>query len=158
MENGHMFHGRKLQYLISVAMHSYSWIVMRRLVKEKGYAPMMANGITMTCGGVLALITSFIFESNQPVTELAPFFGWLALVILISNIICHNLYGFLLNKYTATFMSFAGFLTPLFTALYGVLFLSECITWHFYLSSIIVFVGLILFYQEELKKRHGYTT
>ena len=145
----------EIAILVSVAAHSYSWIVMRRLVKEKGYAPMMANGITMTTGGILALITSFIFESNQPVTELAPFCGWLALVILISNIICHNLYGFLLHKYTATFMSFAGFLTPLFTALYGVLFLSECITWHFYLSSSIVFIGLILFYQEELKKRYA---
>jgi len=144
----------EIALLASVAMHSYSWIVMRILVKEKGYAPMMANGITMTSGGLLALVTSFIFESAQPVTEFGPFFGWLALVVLISNIICHNLYGFLLHKYTATFMSFAGFLTPLFTALYGVLFLQECITWHFYLSSVIVFIGLVLFYQDELKKRH----
>jgi drug/metabolite transporter (DMT)-like permease len=144
----------EIAILVSVAAHSYSWIVMRRLVKEKGYSPMMANGITMTTGGIAALGTSFVFENVQPVTDWVAFFSWLALVILISNIICHNLYGFLLKRYTATFMSFAGFLTPLFTALYGVLFLNECITWHFYLSSAIVFVGLMLFYQDELKKHY----
>ena len=74
-------------------------------------------------------------------------------VVLISNIVCYNLYGYLLKKYTATFVSFAGFMGPLFTALYGWILLGETVTWHFYASSIIVFIGLYFFYQEELQDR-----
>lgn len=142
----------ELAVLISVAMHSYSWIVMRKLVKDKSYSPMMVNGISMTTGGLLALITSFFIEGLHPVSAIKPFVGWLALVIIISNIICYNLYGYLLKQYTATFLSFAGFISPLFAALYGWIFLSETITWHFYVSTVIVFVGLFLFYQDELEQ------
>ena len=63
------------------------------------------------------------------------------------------LYGYLLKSYTTTFLSFAGFLSPLFGALYGWVFLSEKISWHFYLSCAIVFAGLYLFYQDELTQR-----
>lgn len=140
----------EIAVLISVAMHSYSWIVMRKLVRDKSYSPMMVNGISMTAGGFLALITAFIFEGWFPVTNVKPFLGWLTLVILISNIICYNLYGYLLRKYTATFLSFAGFSAPLFAAFYGWIFLSEKVTWNFYISTVIVFIGLYLFYQDEL--------
>jgi drug/metabolite transporter (DMT)-like permease len=61
------------------------------------------------------------------------------------------LYGYLLKKYTATFLAFAGFLGPLFSAFYGWLFLSEVITWHFYLSAVLVFAGLYMFYKHELE-------
>ena len=112
----------------------------------------MINGLTMTFGGFLALITSFFVEKNICITNSAAFAGYLALVILISNIICHNLYGYLLRRYTATFLSFAGFLTPLFAAFYGWLFLHETITAEYYLSAVIVFIGLFVFYYEEVKK------
>lgn len=146
----------ELAIIGAVILHSYSWIVVRKLVKDKSYSPMMVNGISMTCGGMLALGTSFATETitaTPLVTHIKPFLILLTAVILISNIICHNLYGFLLKKYSATFLSFAGFLSPLFTALYGWLFLGEIITWHFYVSAAIVFIGLALFYQDEFKQR-----
>lgn len=141
----------ELAVLAAVACQSYSWIIMRKLVKEKAYAPSMINGMTMFVGGILALITAYFFEGPQEMTDPGAFLSYLVLVILISNIICHNLYGYLLGKYTATFLAFAGFLGPLFSALYGWIFLSEKVTWHFYLSSVIVFVGLYLFYRHELQ-------
>lgn len=140
----------ELAVLAAVASHSYSWIVMRKLIRDKSYAPAMVNGITMLSGGILALITSFIFEEPQTMADPGLFLSWLALVILISNIVCHNLYAHLLRKYTATFLAFAGFLGPLFSAFYSWLFLSEKITWHFFASSIIVFIGLFMFYKHEL--------
>lgn len=140
----------ELAVLAAVACQSYSWIIMRRLIREKSYAPTMINGMTMTIGGILALLTSYIYEDPQIVADPGAFLSLLALVILISNIICHNLYAYLLSKYTATFLAFAGFLGPLFSAFYGWIFLSETITWHFYISSIIVFIGLYLFYKDEL--------
>jgi len=142
----------ELAVLVSVALHSYSWIVMRKLVRDKSYSPTLVNGVTMFAGGFLALVTSFIFETGPRVTNILPFAGWLLIVILISNVICYNLYGNLLRKYSPTFLSFAGFLSPIFAGFYGWVFLSEHITWHFYISGVIVFMGLYLFYQEELKK------
>jgi len=79
-----------------------------------------------------------------------PFLGCTLLLMIISNAICYNLYGKLLKKYSATFMSFAGFTTPLFTALFDWLKFGEVASWHFYLSATIVFGGLLIFYQEEL--------
>lgn len=144
----------EIAVILSVATHTYSWIIMRKLVKEKSYSPMMVNGVSMTFGGLLALLTSFIIDGFAPIKAgyVGYFFGILGLIILLSNIICYNLYGWLLKRYTATFLSFAGFLSPLFTALYAWVLMSEVVTWHFYASCIIVFIGLYLFYQEELNE------
>lgn len=141
----------EIAVLISVATHSYSWLVLRRLVKDKSYTPMMANGLSMACGGVLALVTSYYFEGTPTIKDTSTFVGLVSMVTLISNIICYNLYGFLLKRYTPTFLAFASFLCPLFAALYGWSFLNETITWHFYASSIIVFFGLYIFYRDELR-------
>ena len=137
--------------LLAVACQSYSWIIMRKLVRDNAYAPSMINGMTMTVGGIAAFITAFIWEGPQEVADPGVLASWLILVILVSNIICHNLYGYLLKKYTATFLAFAGFLGPLFSAFYGWLFLGEIITWHFYLSAVLVFIGLFMFYKHELE-------
>ncbi len=143
----------ELAILCSVAAHSYSWIVVRQLVRDKSYTPMMVNGVTMSCGGLLALITSFFVEGTHPIAadNLMTFTTLLTTIIITSNIICYNMYGHLLKHYSATFLSFAGFLSPMFAALYGWGFLHETISWHFYLSTVIVFIGLYLFYQDELK-------
>ena len=143
----------EIAVMISVATHTYSWIIMRKLVKEHNYSPMMVNGICMTAGGILGFLTSLYIDGFMPIQDdrIGYFIGVLTLVVIISNIICCNLYGWLLKKYTATFLSFAGFLSPLFTALYGWPLIGEIVTWHFYVSCIIVFFGLYLFYQEELQ-------
>lgn len=142
----------ELVVLISVALHSYSWIVVRKLVRYKDQPPMLVNSITMFTGGALALATSPLIEKSIPIPNMGKFILVLGAIILISNIICHNIYGYLLTQYSATFISFAGFLVPIFAALYGWGFMGDTITWHFYLSTLIVFFGLYLFYNDELKK------
>lgn len=145
----------EIAVLISVITHTYSWIIMRKLIKDEKHTPIMINSISMTAGGILALFISFITEGFSAVstTNIPDFLFNLTAIVLISNIICYNLYGYLLKRHTATFVSFAGFMGPLFTALYGWILLGETVTWHFYASSVIVFVGLYLFYQEELQDR-----
>lgn len=141
----------EIAILIAVSLHSYGWIVVRQLVKNKDHSPAIVNGITFLFGGLLALVTAPFLEDLKPIDNVAPFIGWLSYVIIVSNIICYNLYGYLMKHYTATFISFAGFIVPIFAGLYGWGFLHEKITWHFYLSCFIVFIGLYLFYQDELK-------
>lgn len=131
----------------------YGWIVLKQVVTDHGCSTITANGMSMAIGGGLALINSYFVESWNPIptTDLSLFFLYTAILIVISNLICYNLYGYLLKTHSATFMSLAGFTTPLFTALFGYLFIGETISLSFYLSFAIVLFGLLIFYQEELR-------
>ncbi len=151
-----IFSWPEVSVMIAAVCGVYGWILLRQVVKENGYSPLMANGVSMALGGAMALLNSYVIEDWDPlpITEYVPFIECAVLLIIISNLIAYNLYGFLLKKYSATFMSFAGCTTPLFTALFGWIFLGETATWAFFASSLIVFSGLLLFYQQEL--RYGY--
>lgn len=155
-QTGHFFFLSWAEIAVMLAAISsvYGWILLRQLVKENGYSPFMANGLAMALGGAMALTHSFFVENWDPlpVSEMVPFLECAFLLIVISNLICYNLYGFLLRRYSATFISFAGFTTPLFTALFGWFYLGEVVTLPFYISAVIVFAGLLTFYQEELKQ------
>ena len=143
----------ELSIIASVSSLAYGWIVLRKLIKDHQYPPALVNGMSMFTGGLLALVTSSLVETQSCVVDSTQFFVILALIILFSNVIGHNLYGWLLRFYTPTFMAFASFLTPIFAALYGWMFLQETIAWHFYLSTVVVFAGLGIFYHGEMKEK-----
>jgi len=136
--------------LVSVMANSYRWVLIRKLVRNH-YKPELVNGLSMTLGGSLAFLTSYLVDGYFPVQAPASFFGWLFLAIFISNIICATLYAYLLRSYTATFLSLAGFTTPLFAALYGSFLFQESMHWLFYFSTFLLLVSLYLFYQDEGK-------
>ncbi|MCL4361774.1 DMT family transporter [Candidatus Dependentiae bacterium] len=149
------FSWAELAILAEIAAHSYALIVMRKMVREN-YSAGMTNGIRMFGGGILALMTAFMTEGFMPVTNPITFSGYLTVLILLSNVICHNFYIYLLKYYSATFLAFTDFLSPIFVAFYGWLFLHEIITWHYYLSGTIVLTGLYLFYQDELSSQNSF--
>ncbi len=155
--SGFWFSFPEFVLLGAVASGVYGWIMMRKLVKDGEYSPMTVNGIGMVGGGLLAMVTSYFVEgwAVSPVFDFWPFIKLTALIIVVGNLLFYNLYGFLLTRYTATFLSFAGFITPLFAAFFGWLFLGEVVHWTFFLSIFVVCIGLYIFYQEELKQ--GYT-
>lgn len=161
-QTGHLFFfsWAELAVMMAAICSVYGWILLKQLVSEHQLSPLMANGVSMLVGGILALGHSFAIEDWQPlpVTNYPIFLECTLLLILISNLICYNLYGSLLKRYSATFMSFAGFTTPLFTALFGWLLLGEIVTWPFYLSFIMVLCGLLLFDQDELKQSYQLAT
>lgn len=142
----------ELSVVMAAICGVYGWILLKQLVNENNLSPMTTNGVSMLAGGILALSHSVAVETWDPIptTNIPIFLECTFLLIIISNLICYNLYGSLLKKYSATFISFAGFTTPLFTALFGWLFLGEVVTWPFYVSLSIVFLGLYFFHQEEL--------
>jgi drug/metabolite transporter (DMT)-like permease len=131
----------------------YGWIVLKQLVSEHQLSPLTANGFGMLIGGCLALLHSYAVENWDPfpITDTTVFIECTILLIVISNLVCYNLYGSLLKTYSATFISFAGLTTPLFAALFGWIILGEVVTWPFYLSFMIVVMGLFIYDQEELK-------
>lgn len=138
--------------ILSISCLSYGWIALHRLIKNHQYHPTMVNGISMFAGGILALLTSFVVELHEPVSNIPYFLAILAVVIIVSNLLCHNIYGMLLKKYSPTFLSFASFLTPLFAALYDWFFFHRAISWEFFISVGCVFLGLTIFYQDSFSK------
>ncbi len=147
----------ELVMLISVVSAVIGWILFKKLATT--YSPILINGIAMLLGGFLSLITSTITESSWWIMPVgytkAQAIGMasvsIVLLIIIANLIFYNLYGFLLKRYSATFLAFAGFMTPLFTALFGWIINNECIDTYFIWSFLLVSVGLALFYWQELK-------
>lgn len=139
--------------IVAAVASTYGWILLRQSVKDDRVPPVLANGISMTIGGGLALAHSFSTEGWHPlpVTEMMPFLQCTLFLIVVSNLLAYNLYGYLLQHFTATFLSFSGFSTPIITALFGWLFLGEHVNVYFITSASIVFFSLILFYQEELR-------
>lgn len=150
------FSWAELAVIVAAVSSVYGWILLKQLVKEDGLSFLTANGLSMLIGGALALGHSLMVEKWDPVpvTQFMPYFECTVLLIVISNMICYNLYGWLLKRYSPVFLSFAGFTTPLFSALFGWFFLGEVVTWPFYVSFVIVLSGLVLFDQEELKQSY----
>jgi drug/metabolite transporter (DMT)-like permease len=85
-------------------------------------------------------------------SNIAPFLGWTLLMTFVSNIVCYNLYGLMLRKFTATFLSFVGLLSPIFASLHGWLFLGEPLSLLIFLSTAFVCLGLWIVYSTELKQ------
>lgn len=141
----------ELGVLLAVTSMSYGWLIIHKLINKDNYSPSMTNGITMFTGGIWALITSLLLEDPAIyVTDPIPFITLLTIIVIVSNLICHNLYGALLKKYSPTMLSFTSFLSPVFAAFYGWLFMNEILPFHFYGAALVIFIGLWLFYSDEL--------
>ena len=150
--------------LIAVASSCYGWLIMRYLLIDRLYSPIMVNGCAMLLGGFMALATSFLIEGKPKITlNLMPAFWspmqyslmlsivYVVVLVVIANVICFNLYSVLLHRYTPTFIAFAGFTTPIFAAFFDLIFFKTPIPVAFYLTLLIVLIGMYLFYQDELK-------
>ena len=134
----------------------YGWVLLRLIVKDESLSPLMANGSSMFIGGIFAFATSFFVDTWNPLPVAAvnfgPFLQGTLLMTLISNIVCYNLYGMMLRRYTATFLSFVGLLSPIFASLNGWFFLGETPSVIIFISTSIVCLGLWIVYQAELKQ------
>ena len=144
--------------LLSVLSSVIGWMIMKRLIVQEGYSPVQVNGVGMLFGGLCALGTSFLVEGMPSLAGTSPYIlntimivaVYTFLLIVVANVIFYNLYGYLLSQYSTTFLSFAGFVCPLFAAAYGSLFLGEVVPSGFFVSILLVFIGLFIFYQQEL--------
>lgn len=136
----------------------YGWVFLRLVVKDQAVSPTLANGSSMLIGGLIALAHSYLVEHWNPIpvapSALPSFIQGTLLMTCISNLICYNLYGFLLKRFTATFLSFMGLLSPIFASLSSWLFLGETPSPVIFVSTAVLSCGLWLIYSAEL--RQGY--
>ena len=144
----------ELALLCSAAATVGGWISKKKLVYSQHYSVVMANGVTMVCGGLGALVTAGLSESFDLGVIVAnpTFYILFAVNVLLTCIIGYNLYGWLLKSYSATYTAFSGFLGTLFDGLLGFIFLGETLTWAFWTAFIIVAFGVAIFHQEEKKR------
>jgi len=144
--------------LIGAALCSvYGWVLLRVAVKDSNISPLTANGMSMLFGGLMALIHSYVFADAWQPTPVATghwghFLSITIAITCISSILCYNLYGMLLKRFTATFLSFMGLLSPFFASLHGWLFLNEPISWVIFASTAVLSLGLWIVYSAELKQ------
>lgn len=136
----------------------YGWILLRIVVKDEETSPLMANGTSMLLGGLIAFLHSYFVENWNPTPiatdHIGTFLKGFLIMTVLYNIICYNLYGMFLKRFTATFLSFIGLLSPIFASINGWIFLGEPISWTILIATTIVSIGLWIFYREEL--RQGY--
>lgn len=134
----------------------YGWVLLRLLVKDQSISPLVANGSSMMIGGIFALTHSFLVETWNPTPVAAGHFsGFLQGTLIMTflfNILCYNLYGVMLKRFTATFLSFLGLLSPIFASINAWILLGETPSWIIFLSTGIVGCGLWIVYQTELKQ------
>lgn len=145
----------ELAMVAASACTVYGWVVLRRVLQDD-VSLLMANGASMLIGGFVALTHSYLVENWNPIPVAPSHFGTFVegvlILTVISNIFGFNLYGFLLKKFTATFLSCMGLLSPIFASLSSWLILGEPISTLIFFSTAIVTYGAWLVYSEELKQ------
>lgn len=148
-----IFSWPEIAILAAVVASATGWLLLKQATQTYKVEPFVANGMSMILGGMMTLANSFVSETWDPVpsNDITTFLLCSFALMAISNFFCYNLYAYLFKKFSATFISFAGFITPAFTATYGFIFLSEEIPLIFYPSYAVVCLGIFLFYQEELR-------
>lgn len=140
----------EIAMLAAVMSFSYGWVIMKKLITRTKASPFSINGISMFLGGICALLASSALETNQSIQNPSQFFLWLSLIILITNVICYNLYAYLLTRYSATLLSLAGLMAPVSAAVTSWYWFGEKLTLDIVASAILVLIGFVVFYYEEL--------
>lgn len=138
--------------LICAVIFSVFGIIIFKQLSNLGYSVYIINGYSMFFGGCLILLHSLIFcfyNKLSLIYNFKYFFLFTFLLCILSNLICYNLFGFLLKKYSTTFLTFFGLLTPVYTMLLGYLFLQERLSIYFIYSLCLIFIGLYLFYKSN---------
>ncbi|OGB97556.1 hypothetical protein A3F06_03430 [candidate division TM6 bacterium RIFCSPHIGHO2_12_FULL_36_22] len=137
----------------SVALSRFGWIYVQKLLRTKQFTPMEVTAVTMLIGGILALFTAIVLgEGTHATLQLTPTIIMLLIyTICIGNVIGYNLYARLLKHYSSTFVALSGFSLPFFVYLYGWLIIGEPLYISFFISAAITFLGLLVFYKDEIK-------
>jgi drug/metabolite transporter (DMT)-like permease len=140
----------EIMMLASVFSTEYGYFLLKRLY-DQGYSLVLINGLAMFIGGLLSLLSAFLFFEQQ-VIQYSNFWvvcGYAALLFVLINLVDIALYGKLIKKHSVTFLTFAGFLSPIFGVMYGTIFMGETISIVHLAAFALIFGGLYLFSRSD---------
>lgn len=140
----------EIMLICSVIALSAGIVTLQHLVKDRGCPPFLTTGLSMLLGGSFALCAAYLTEPTWIHGELLIFAALVAIQTITSNIICSTLQAMLLQRYSATVMSLASFITPVSSILYGILLLQESCTWHVIASLSLLGISLAVYHASHL--------
>jgi O-acetylserine/cysteine efflux transporter len=131
-----------LAVVVSAFIGSISSILMRQ-VKEVPVFEMQALIATMSWP--MLLVLSLLFETEQvEAVRTAGLIDWggIAYVALISSLVAHAGFYWLLQRHEVSKVTPLTLLSPLFTVAFGVILLGETLTWRIVLGGAITIIGV----------------
>ncbi|ANH78607.1 Permease of the drug/metabolite transporter (DMT) superfamily [Candidatus Chlamydia sanziniae] len=137
--------------LCATCLAAFGWTVLRKIEKISLISVTVINAYAMLIAGVLSLVHSAAVESWSPlpIENMSLFLKATFSLVLVSNLICYNLYAKLLRKYSSTFLSFCNLVMPLFSAFYGWILLGEGFSLGLVFAVTFMVIGCRLIYHEE---------
>lgn len=159
----------ELAAFCAIVLSRFGWINAQQLLKKDLFSPIQMNIILMALGGIVSAVaalirnqTSIVSLSQAPLTLLHTFplnlagadmqlFIFLLYTIIVGNVFGYTLYATVLKRYSATFIALTGFSIPIFVHIFGWLFLNEQLSFTFFVSCLITFTGLLVFFYDEKK-------
>jgi drug/metabolite transporter (DMT)-like permease len=141
----------ELALVVSAITTVIGWMAMKTIVKNHNYSYVSANLYSFLIAGLIGLSTAPMIENITPlpIYPLATFIPEMLYILLIHNVLCYNLYSYNLTRYSVSFMTFAGFVCPVFAEFFGWFFLGESCSWLFFVSIGIILTGLTFYSKGE---------
>jgi len=105
-------------------------------------------------GAPVLLVLSLIMESGQAsALRQADLQGWLALAFtgLMSSLVAHTGWYYLVSRYPVTSLSPLTLLSPVFGVCFGVALLHDQLTWRMLLGGMITLIGVLIVLLRERK-------
>jgi O-acetylserine/cysteine efflux transporter len=150
------FDPRAFQYWEGLMLVVFSCLVSSMgLIYLKGLKdvrPLEMQAWIAVVGGPVLLLVSLVVESGQwhAVTN-ADWNGWgaLAFTTLLSSLVAHTGWYYLVSRYPVTSLSPITLLSPLFGVFFGVTLLHDQLTWRMLLGGAITLVGVLIVLVRE---------
>ena len=125
--------------LLSAACFAETAIVVKAFPKVH---PVSLNAVGIGIGGLLLLALTFVTGEALELPRSTHTWVAQAYLILIGSVIGFSLYVFVLNRWTASAVSYEGVLIPIVAILLATWLQDERITWTFGLGAILVLIGV----------------
>lgn len=128
--------------IASILLFTYGWLLIQKMVTQLDYNILAINAFVMLASGISAGIMSFCLEQHLPIPNAKALVLPLLCIIVISNLVAHNLYAYLLTRYSLTLLQFGVWISPL---LYSILILRQVSVGSLF-GLLLVILAMCIFY------------
>lgn len=139
--------------IVAAAATAYGWVIMKYLMSQRSdFSSYFLNGISLVIGGAMCFMQAYFCESQPYILEghVGDFVWYMVVMMFLQNLVAYNFNAYLLTMHSATLVILFSFVMPIITALLGYVMLGEPLSIQFFICSVGVAIGLLIFYQQEL--------